>query len=128
MSNSIAKFAQDLRKLPRVVAIKVAEAAAPALTSLAKSTFDAGENPYGLTWAPGEKGQRVTLRKTGTLAGFIRYVATGTRLRVALGTSYAKYQIGKRPVFPRQGGELPTEYVRTLHRTAVRVVKEELGR
>jgi hypothetical protein len=124
--NALAKFANDLRNLPRVVALKVALAAAPVLTDLAKETFDAGENAYGQTWAPGVKGQRVTLRRTGDLSSFIRYVAIGTKLRVALGTSYAKYQIGKRPVFPR--GDLPTAYVEALHRTAVRVVKEELGK
>lgn len=122
----LSQFANDLRNLPKVVALKVALAAAPVLTELAKSTFDAGENAYGLTWAPGEKGQRITLRRTGDLASFIRYVAVGTKLRVSLGTSYAKYQIGRRPVFPR--GDLPTAYVDALKRTAVQVVKEELGK
>lgn len=125
---SLRQFSQDLRNLPRVVAIKVAEATAPVLTDLAKSTFDAGEDSYGLPWKPGAEGQRVTLRKTGDLAGQIRYVAIGTLLRVALGVPYAKYQIGKRPVFPRQDGELPDTYVQALERTAVRVVKQELQR
>jgi len=108
--------------------MKVCLEAAPALTSLAKETFAAGEDAYGLTWKPGERGQHVTLRKSGDLERTIRYVAIGTKLRVALGVRYAKYQIGKRPVFPRQGGELPTAYVQTLQRTAVRVIKEELGK
>lgn len=128
MPRSLSQFANDLRRLSRVVAIRVAEEAAPELTKLAAATFDESENPYGLNWAPGAQGQRVTLRKTGALARFIRYVAIGTKLRVALGVPYAKYQIGKRPVFPRQDGDLPTAYVQTLQRTAVRVVREELGR
>src|SRR5579872_1858182 len=103
--------------------MKVCLEAAPALTALAKETFASGEDAYGLTWKPGERGQHVTLRKTGDLERTIRYVAIGTKLRVALGVRYAKYQIGKRPVFPRQGGELPTAYVLTLQRTAVRVIK-----
>ncbi len=123
---SLKKFAEDLRRLPRVVAQKIAERAAPALTAIAKSTSDAGENAYGLPWAPGAHGQRVTLSRTGSLLKFIRYVATGTKIRVALGVPYAKYQVGKRPIFPRQDSALPDEYVQTLERTAVQVVKEEL--
>lgn len=123
---SLAQFAQDLRRLPRVVAIRVTEAAAPALTELAAKTFDASENAYGQAWKPGTKGQRVTLRKSGDLARYIKYVAIGTRLRVALGVRYAKYQVGKRPIFPRQNTTLPDSYVQTLERTAVRVIKEEL--
>ena len=125
---SLSEFTNDLRRLPRVVAIRVAEAAAPKLTELAKQTFDASTTPYGEAWKQGKKGQRVTLRKTGALAKFIHYVAIGTRLRVALGVPYAKYQIGKRHVFPRQTGDLPDAYVQTLKRTAVDVVRAELGK
>lgn len=124
---SLQQFSQDLRRLPRVVALRVAEAAAPAITELATTTFDASETPYGASWPKGKKGQTITLKKTGDLARRIKYVAIGTRLRVALGVAYAKYQIGKRPVFPRQAGELPPSYVQALQRTAVRIVREELG-
>lgn len=124
---SLKKFAEDLRRLPRVVAQKVCERAAPALTAIARSTFDAGENAYGQSWAPGKGGKRVTLYRTGSLFKFIRYVAIGTKLRIALGVPYAKYQVGKRPIFPRQDASLPDEYVQTLERTAAQVVKEELG-
>ena len=128
MPRSLTEFAADLRRLPRTVAIRIAEAAAPGLTDLAKDSFDGGETPYGVSWPPGEQGQRVTLRKTGALERYIKYVAIGTRLRVSLGVKYAKYQIGKRPVFPRAGGELPPSYIETLQRVAVRIVKESLGR
>lgn len=67
-----------------------------------------------MAWVPAVDGRPVTLRKTGALAKFVYYVAIGAKLRVALGVGYAKYQIGKRPVFPRQGGVLPAAYVRTL--------------
>lgn len=107
-----------MRALPRVLAHRVTEKAAPALTALAKDTFGAGEDAYGNSWAPGHKGQQVTLTKTGALARYLVYVAIGTKLRVALGTSYAKYQIGKRPVFPRHGDELPVAYSATLAKIA----------
>jgi hypothetical protein len=125
---SLAKFSADLRRLPRVVATKVAEAAAPAITKLAATSFSSSEDPYGAPWAPGSDGGKVSLRKTGALSRFIRYVAIGTKLRVSLGVPYAKYQIGRRPVYPKQGAPLPTDYVRTLERTAVDVVRQELGR
>lgn len=125
---SLAKFSADLRRLPTVVAQKVAEAAAPALTEVARSTFSAGEDAYGGTWAIRQDGTRATLTKSGALSNKIHYVAIGTRLRVALGVPYAKYVVGKRPVFPRQGGALPTSYVETLQRVAVAVCKAELGR
>jgi hypothetical protein len=124
---SLSKFSADLRRLPTVVAQKVALAAAPALTAAARSTFDAGENAYGTTWAPRADGTRATLKKSGSLANRIQYVAIGTKIRVALGVSYAKYVIGKRPVFPAQGGALPVAYGDVLARTAVAVCRAEMG-
>jgi hypothetical protein len=123
---SIAQFSQDLRRLPRVLSQKVATAAAPVLTELANKTFDAGTTAAGEPWKPGKKGQKITLRKSGDLAKYIHYVAIGTKLRVALGVAYAKYQVGKRPIFPTQYSKLPDTYVQALERVAVRVVKEEL--
>ncbi len=125
--SSLKNFSAALGRLPRVVAQKVALAAAPALTDVARETFEAGENAYGLTWAPGSHGQHVTLRKSGTLSKGIHYVAIGTKLRVALATSYAKFQLGKRPVFPRQGAPLPTAYVEALKATTAKVIAEEMG-
>jgi hypothetical protein len=124
---TLAKVSADLRRLPRVVAFKVAEEAAPVLTGLAAATFSASEDAYGVPWAAGSDGGKVTLWKTGALSRFVRYVAIGTKLRVSLGVAYAKYQIGRRPVFPKQGGALPTEYARALERTAVDVVRREMG-
>jgi hypothetical protein len=125
---SIAKFAAGLRRLSRVVAQKVTEAAAPALTELGLATFDASEDAYGDSWAIGADGRRVTLDRTGALKSTLRYVAIGTRLRVALGVPYAKYQIGKRPVFPAQGGELPVAYSEALAKSSADAVREELAR
>jgi hypothetical protein len=125
---SLKDFTARLRELPATVAIKVATAAAPALTDAAHATFDAGEDAYGATWATREDGSRATLRKSGTLEGKLRYVAVGTRLRVALATSYAKYVLGKRPALPRQGAALPVAYVDALQRATATVCKTELGR
>jgi hypothetical protein len=115
-SDSIRAFSKKLRRLPVVIAQQVAASSAPAITEVARATFDAGETPDGVIWAPGVKGQRITLRKSGAMERALRYVAVGTKLRVALGVRYAKYQIGKRPVFPRQGELLPEAYSKILRR------------
>ncbi len=121
-------FAARLRKLPTVVAIKVAAEVAPALTEAARATFGAGETASGQSWAPLESGERATLKRSGTLASSLRYVATGTKVRVALGTRYAKYVLGKRPALPRAGAPLPAAYVEAIKVTTARVIAEELGR
>ncbi len=124
---SLKRFTAGLSALPKVLGAKVAAASAPKISSAASSTFAASQDPYGIPWAPGEAGKPVTLRKTGALAREVRYVAIGTKIRVVLGVPYAKYQIGKRPVFPRQGGALPLPYVRALEEAAVSTIREELG-
>ena len=115
---------RSIRDLPRVVGAKVATASASTITDLARGTFNASENAYGDAWAPGADGQKVDLRKSGALAGGVSYVASGTRLRARLGPSYAKYQIGKRPIFPR--GKLPISYVEAIRATTNQVIRSEL--
>jgi hypothetical protein len=123
---SLRKFAASLRALPLVVGHKVAQACAPILTSLVVDTTSASEDAYGGAWAPGASGQVVTLRKSGTMLGALRYVAIGARLRLALSTRYAKYQLGRRPVAPAQGAALPPAYAAALDTTARRVIAEAL--
>lgn len=126
---SLAKFSADLRAMAsQKTAIDIALAAAPVITDLAKQTFAAGENAYGTMWAPLANGDRATLRKTDTLYNGTRYVATGTKLRVRLVDPKYRYVIGKRPIFPTQGGRLPAAYTEALARTAVAVCKAALGR
>lgn len=125
---SLSEFTSHLRRLPRVVAQMVAKEVAPELTKAAEKTFAASEDAYGNPWAPGHEGRRVTLRKSGKMFSRLYYVANGTKLRVALGVPYAKYQIGRRPVFPRQGGSLPLGYVSALQRVSVAVVRREMPR
>ncbi len=125
--SSLANFSAKLRELPRVVAMKVATAAAPVITEAARATFEAGENAYGTTWAPSVDGDKVTLTKSGALSKGIRYVAAGTKIRVALPTSYAKYQIGRRRIFPNQGAPLPTSYVVALKDIVAKVLAAEVA-
>lgn len=125
---SIKAFTESLRALPRVLALKVAREAAGDLTEIAKADFAAQRDPYGNAWAKGAKGQDVDLVAQGDLRSYVRYVAAGTRLRVALSVPYAKYQIGKRPIAPRQGETLPEPYLRALIAVAQRVASEEMSK
>jgi hypothetical protein len=126
--SSLAKFSANLRTLPTVVAQKVAAAAAPLLTEAARETFGASEDAYGDSWSPGADGKKVTLKASGRLASKIHYVAIGTKLRVALGVSYAKYQVFRRPVTPRQGEALPVAYVAALSEATAKVCRQEMGK
>ena len=126
--STLSKFSEALRRLPVVVAIKIAERAAPILSELAHATANAGEDPYGVPWAPGVDGQTVTLRKSGDMLRPLAYIPRGPKLRASLTTRYAKYQLGKRTVFPRQGGLLPSAYSEALKVAVVDVCREELGR
>ncbi len=124
--SSISKFSASLRRLPLVVAAKAALEAAPILTSMVEETFNASEDSYGNLWDPGKDGSKITLRETGALAQGLKYVAVGTKLRLRLAVAHAKYQIGRRPVAPSQGGELPVAYSRALARVISEVCKREL--
>lgn len=125
---SMAKFEADLRRLPTSVAIEAARLAAPKLTALVKEGFAQSETPYGVGWLPGADGQKVTLRKSGSLEKQTVYTAVGTKIRLRLGVSYAKYQVGRRPVAPQRGGALPAAYSAALADAAVEAVKRGLGR
>jgi len=127
-TSSLKKFSASLREIPRVVAQRVATDSATEISREALTTFNAGQDPYGVSWLPGVDGKPVTLEETGALKRQVRYVAIGTKLRVALGVPYAKYQIGKRRLFPHQGSALPAAYTKALSAVAHEVLREELGR
>jgi len=122
----LRELERGLRDLPRTLAIKVAARSASAITDLARATFAAGENAYGDPWESGAHGERVSLHRSGKLAAGVAYIAIGTKLRAKLGPSYAKYQIGKRPVFPRAGAHLPIAYVGTLRAKAGEIIRADL--
>ena len=113
--SSLSKLEATLRALPKTLGQEIARRAAPVISRFAKASFDSSVDPYGAPWRPKENGDKATLRATGALEAFVFYVAIGTKLRVALGVPYAKYQIGKRPIFPRPG-LLPKAYSEELDR------------
>jgi len=125
---SLSRLQSSLRKMgSRIVANRVAKACAPVLTALVAETFDTSEDAYGNAWSPGAEGQKITLRQSGRLAAGLVYTAIGTVIRLKLAAPYAKYQVGRRPVAPTQGGKLPVAYSEALARVAVDVCREEMG-
>lgn len=127
-TSSLARFTKALKTLPRSLAQNVAAKAAPEITKWENETFDSCADPYGVPWAPGADGKKVDLVESGDLRKFIKYVSVGTKLRVALGVPYAKYQIGKRPVYPKQGDILPAKYQETLARISAETAEEHVIR
>jgi hypothetical protein len=123
---SLDKLTKTLNALPKVLGEEIARRAAPIISRFAKESFDRSSNAYEVPWSPADSGELVTLRKSGKLEKFLVYVAIGTKLRVALGVAYAKYQIGKRPVFPTQGGILPKKYSTALQTLTREAAKEYL--
>lgn len=122
---TLQKFSQNLRGLSKTLAQDIAKAAADKITELGLRTFDSSEDSYGTPWAPSNvDGTTVDLVDKGDLRGHIKYKAIGTKLRSELGVPYAKYQVGKRPVYPK--GSLPLEYIRALSEIAQRLARESL--
>jgi hypothetical protein len=113
-TGSLRKFSAGLRSFGRGMAHAVAKRAAPAITAEARKTYEAGTDPYGTPWEPSVDGKTVHLKDTGAMFALLQYVPIGEKLRVALTTKYAKYQIGKRQVFPTQDGPLPASYQAAL--------------
>ena len=126
--SSLKKFASNLRTMPKVVAQKVAATSSPKLTDTTRLTFAAGQDPYGVAWAPSRTGDKVTLVASGALAKALAYTSTGTIIRLKPLPAYAKYQIGKRRVAPAQGGALPPDFRTVLVNATNAVIRQELSR
>lgn len=124
-TGTVAKFLRALNELGSArLAQTIASYAAPVLTRVGLQDFDAQKAPSGVPWAPSAEGKTVDLVRTGSLRGNVRYVAVGRILRVALGVRYARYQIGKRPIFPARGLALPDAYRAALHDATDRATRE----
>lgn len=117
-------FSRKVKRLPKATAALVALDVADDITAVSQETFASSQNAYGVPWQPGKAGQRVTLVDTGALVRGLAFVAAGGRIKCRLGVRYARYQIGKRPVFPRRGAPLPAAYLDVLRAAAVRILRD----
>lgn len=111
--SSLRSLKANLRALPVTVSHDVAQRAAPAMTGLTQEAFASKQNVYGEA-RPLSKvdGRPLTLRRTGTVQGALKFVANGTILRCVLGPKYARFLIGKYGVLPN--GALPTKWSHRL--------------
>lgn len=109
---SIKALKQRLRDLPRSIAHEVAARGGPAMTDLTRQAFAAGVNVYDEPRPAGVDGQPLTLEQSGATRGQLQFVVTGTIIRCALGTRWAKYLIGKYGILPNGG--LPARWAERL--------------
>jgi hypothetical protein len=116
-------LAARLRALPKTAAIKVAAKSAPAITALAQSAYDGGTTVYGGARPSGKSGA-LSLVATGRTRATLRFVAVGSIVRVALGTRYARFLIGKYGILPM--ATLPTAWGEALGRVSVEVLDAEV--
>lgn len=102
-----------LRELPLSVAHDISQRAAPAMTALTRSAYDAAQTVYGDPRPTSTvTGDKLDLYRTGAVAGALKFVANGTILRCVLGPNYSRYLIGKHGILP--SGALPTSWRRKL--------------
>lgn len=105
---------------------RIARLGAVALTQQAQADFDAGNDAYGGGRPDGFHGP-VTLRRTGTLRSWLKFAATGLRMRVVLAVPYAKYMIGRFNVLPRGSSAIPAKWGEALGRVTRQVLDETAG-
>lgn len=118
---------RHVKGLGTVAAQRVAAKVAPQLTALARADFNAQTNPYGDPWGPKVDGSRPTLVKSGATRASLGYVATGTILRAALGTRWAKYLLGHGwKLLP--SGKPPRDMLAVLETAMREEITSELGK
>lgn len=127
VKGDLSKLSRIAKALPTtVIAQRVAAKASPAITARVQRTFLASERADGTGWAPGRDGRTITLRRSGALFAKVQFVSTGTRMRAVLGVPWAKYQLGKRPVFP--GGRIPADWSGDIKRISIGEIEADLKR
>lgn len=90
-----------LQAVPATAALATARQAAPALTTLAGGSYDAGQTVYGSSRPKGKRGQRLSLVASGTTRRLIKFVSDGTTtIRAALAEKYMRYLVGKYGILP----------------------------
>ena len=127
-TRTIANLRKLISTLPKVLEQRAAAASVDAINAESMRTFDAGEMPSTMAWPESDvTGKPVHLVRRGELRRLIKYRATGTIIACdASVLRYAKYQIGKRPVFPRRGAVLPAAWREALDRAIKPIIREHV--
>jgi hypothetical protein len=103
-----------LRTMPLTLARDVTQRAAPALTTITRTSFDSGLTIQGESRPQSVNGGDLTLVRTGAVRDQLRFVATDKVVRCTIGPSYARYLIGKYGILPSGNAALPSPFVRKL--------------
>lgn len=122
---SLQSLKRALTKLPITSVARIAARAAPAMTELAASAYDAGKTVYGSARPRGVAGE-LDLVKTGASRRAMRFNATGRDIRTAQLPRYTRYLIGKYDVLPN--GPLPLAWRERLREIAAAVLYDEIHR
>jgi hypothetical protein len=126
-TRNLREYEKRLRKVASVATgERIAELGAQALTAELQRDFAAGNDAYGGARPDGFHGP-VTLVRKGTLRSFLKFAATGRRIRVVLSVPYAKFMIGRFNVLPRGGSAIPFRWAEKLDAIAKRVLGETLA-
>lgn len=109
--------------MPVSLSHAVAARVAPELTTQAQASYDSGRTVYG---APRPvslvDGRPLTLVETGAVRRDMKFNASGTRVTVTIGPSYARYLIGKYGILPSgDRADIPAPWVAAIDR----IVREE---
>lgn len=134
---TLKALAKSLRNLPITASARIAARAAPEVTALVSSAYDAGRTVYGNPRPRSEPdGDRLTLVRSGDTRNALSFTATGTQMRLTRLPAYAKYLIGpRRPghhystgagygILPN--GPLPQDYRDLLEAIAVQVLHDQI--
>lgn len=121
---SLNALKKRLRTLPVTSVARIAARAAPAMSDLAGSAYDAGRTVYDRPRPRGVEGQALDLDRTGATRRAMQFIATGRDIRTARLPSYARYLIGKYDVLPN--GPLPQSWRERLADIAARVLYDAI--
>jgi hypothetical protein len=123
-TRSLQSLRRALAKLPLTASARIASAAAPAVSALAREAYDGGRTVYGGARPKGVDGKPLDLVKSGASRRAAQFAAEGTRMRTAVLPRYTRYLIGKYDVLPN--GPLPVTWQERLREIAARVLHAQI--
>jgi len=134
ISGDISKLGALRKRLGDVVqlAAKVAPVVAPLFKGFVAEGFARKTDPYGGAWkaitaATRKRGTKSALDRSGRMKGEIDYLPFGTRVKVWLGTAYARFHISTgRRTLPRPK-DLPARWGQAIEVEAEKQFKATTG-
>lgn len=124
-TRTLRSLKKALQRMPITVSARIAARAAPEISALAGSAYDAGKTVYGAPRPRGVDGDELTLQRTGASRRAMRFAATGRDIRTAQLPRHTRYLIGKYDVLPN--GPLPTEWRARLAAVAAEELAAEIA-